>query len=172
MNSCYPDMASQMLEKMKKYPYLFQWLQVRGQKLYYDAKPLHPNPIKAIKAVLENNPDPEKFYGSLGGCFLFTTFFYPNDYKISFRNLKKKEMEKFQDLKHLKKIGGWYVAFISHSTRAVAHHAITINCDEELIYDTEGKSVMKLNQEALDMCIGGNEKFVHFHAIYELYSYP
>lgn len=168
MNIRFPVLATAMLEKMTHFPYLFQWLTVKGHKMFYDGKHLEKG--EDLLEVLSSKPDPTKLLGSASGTYLFSCFFYPNEFNHSFRKLKSREAELYQGVEKLEKQKGIIVAFLSQSTREISSHAIAIDCDKQRIYDSESKCVMKMNRDALDLCTG-DQPFVRFSAIYKLYDY-
>ena len=173
VNLKFPELAKDMYSKMRELPYIFQWLTVKGQSIFYDGKKLGMSK-QDLKELLYGEPKPiqSKIFAQISGVYLFSAFFYPNQYNISFKYVKSRRKNKklFVLEDFLKEKDGYYVAFLAHSV-GFSSHAIGIDCKKKMIYDPDSKYVMQLNEDALNECMG-NEYFDHFSAVYELFNVP
>ena len=170
MNERDPKLATAMYAKMNEIPFLFRWLKVQGQEIYHQGKKVRHQ--KELKEILSGDFNVDEFVVSrMSGLYLFASFFYNNQMKITFRMLKKKDKKqmKLTDLDGFKhREEGYFVVFLWAKNSKRADHCVGIDCYKNVIYDCESNCKMQLNKDALDICVGDEREFEQFGAIYEL----
>ena len=161
-----PELAKNMIERMKTYPNVFNYLTIYKFKVSHDDVKIK---MDDFLDFIQKNPTADLCKDNMGGSATFKVFF-PIESKKDGISYKRHQLDwvSLDDFKS--KFRGIFVAFLQVNEKKQSYrHAVVIDTRKGIIYDSEDSYMMRLNEGSLNLCTG-DEPFHSIHSIYELQS--